>query len=113
MKIRSFFFLTCLFISLSTFSQEQVGSKLIAENLVSPVALVESPDESKRYFIVDQVGVIRIHTPESGLLQEPFLDLRDKIVPLKDAHEERGLLGLAFHPNYAQNGRFFVYYSAP
>lgn len=113
MKIRSFFFLTCLSISLSTFSQEQVGSKLIAENLVSPVALVESPDESKRYFIVDQVGVIRIHTPESGLLQEPFLDLRDKIVPLKDAHEERGLLGLAFHPDYRENGRLFVYYSAP
>lgn len=114
MKIRSFLSLTCLLIvSLAAFSQEKVGSKLIAENLVSPVAFLESPDESGRYLIVDQMGVIRIHTPESGLLQEPFLDLRDKIVPLKDAHEERGLLGLAFHPDYKENGRFFVYYSAP
>lgn len=87
--------------------------QLLADDLVSPVVLVESPDESGRYFIVDQVGLIWIHEPEKGVLQEPFLDLRDKIVPFKDAHEERGLLGFAFHPAYKENGRFFVYYSAP
>ena len=94
-------------------SQESVGLEVIADNLVSPVAFAESPDESGRYFIVDQVGIIKIYTPENGVLQEPFLDLKDKIVPLKDAHEERGLLGLAFHPDYRDNGRFFVYYSVP
>ncbi|MCX2838321.1 PQQ-dependent sugar dehydrogenase [Salinimicrobium sp. MT39] len=114
MKIKSFFSLICLLtISFATFSQESVGLEVVADNLVSPVAFVESPDESGRYFIVDQVGVIRIHTPQKGLLEEPFLNLKNKIVELKDAHEERGLLGLAFHPNYSENGRFFVYYSAP
>ena len=105
-----FFSLSSIFAGLS---QEKLGLELLADNLVSPVALVESPDESGRYFIVDQVGVIRIFDPQKGLLEKPFLDLKDKIVPLKHAHEERGLLGLAFHPEYSENGRFFVYYSAP
>ncbi|MCY2685669.1 PQQ-dependent sugar dehydrogenase [Salinimicrobium sp. TH3] len=113
MKIKLLFVLFSLGWVLTGSSQESVGLEVIADNLVSPVALVESPDESGRYFIVDQVGVIRIYTPQKGLLQEPFLDLKDKIVSLKDAHEERGLLGLAFHPDYNENGRFFVYYSAP
>lgn len=113
MKTRSFFSLICLLIFSVASSQEQVSLQLVAEDLVSPVALLESPDESGRLFIVDQVGVIRIHSPEKGLLSAPFLDLRDRIIPLKDAHEERGLLGLSFHPNYKENGRFFVFYSAP
>ncbi|MCM4158460.1 PQQ-dependent sugar dehydrogenase [Antarcticibacterium flavum] len=113
MKNRLFFFLISLGILHPGFSQEKVGLELLADNFVSPVALVESPDDSGRYFIVDQVGVIRVHTPRKGVLQKPFLDLKEKIVPLKDEHEERGLLGLAFHPEYSKNGRFFVHYSAP
>lgn len=112
--MRTFFMMLALgIITFTGFSQEAVGVKLVAENLVSPVALVEAPDDSKRLFIVDQVGMIRIHDPQKGLLEKPFLDLKDKIVKLKDAHEERGVLGLAFHPDYRENGRFFVYYSAP
>ncbi len=102
-----------ILIPLKLFSQAEAGLDLVAENLVSPVTLVASPDDSGRLFIVDQVGVIRVHTPEKGLLPEPFLDLRDHIIALKDAHEERGLLGLAFHPDYENNGRFYVFYSAP
>ena len=113
MKNRLFLLLFSLGSLFPAFSQEELGLELIADNFVSPVAFAESPDESGRYFIVDQVGVIRIHTPQKGLLEEPFLNLKDKIVPLKDEHEERGLLGLAFHPDYSENGKFFVYYSAP
>ncbi len=113
MKINFLFVLISLGYVLTGSSKETVGLEVVADKLVSPVALVESPDESGRYFIVDQVGVIRIYTPKKGLLEEPFLDLKDKIVSLKDAHEERGLLGLAFHPDYSGNGKFFVYYSAP
>jgi glucose/arabinose dehydrogenase len=83
----------------------------IAEGLVSPVAMAVAPDD-ERLFVVDQAGVIRII--ENGeLLEEPFLDLSDKLVELEPMYDERGLLGLAFHPDYAENGRFFVYYSAP
>lgn len=43
----------------------------------------------------------------------PFLDIPPKMVTLRTGYDERGLLGLAFHPNFAQNGKFYVYYSAP
>ena len=90
-----------------------VGLRLVADGFASPVALVEAPDGSGRRFVVDQVGVIRIVTAGGDLLPEPFLDLRSRIVALMPAFDERGVLGLAFHPGYAGNGRFFVYYSAP
>ena len=97
----------------SASAQVTIGLEKVADELVSPVALVESPDNTGRYFIVDQVGMIRILTPTKGLREVPFLNLKEKIVPLKDKHEERGLLGLAFHPNFSANGKFYVYYSAP
>ncbi|MGH8914934.1 MAG: PQQ-dependent sugar dehydrogenase [Acidimicrobiia bacterium] len=46
-------------------------------------------------------------------MDRPFLDISDKITPLSPDYDERGLLGLAFHPDYAHNGRFFVFYNAP
>ncbi|MQA97912.1 MAG: hypothetical protein GEV11_26085 [Streptosporangiales bacterium] len=75
--------------------------------------MVPAADRSGRLFIVDQAGMIRILRPDGTLAAEPFLDVRDKLVPLRPDFDERGLLGLAFHPQYAKNGRFFVYYSAP
>jgi glucose/arabinose dehydrogenase len=90
-----------------------VGLRQVADGLTSPVTAVSAPDASGRLFIVDQVGVIRILTAGGALRPEPFLDLRSRIVPLMPEFDERGVLGLAFHPNYAANGRLFVYYSAP
>jgi glucose/arabinose dehydrogenase len=92
---------------------DSVGLDLRAEGLTSPVTLAEPPDGSGSLFIVDQAGVIRVLMPDGTLLDEPFLDLREQIVDLRSGFDERGLLGLAFHPAYADNGRFFVYYSAP
>lgn len=89
------------------------GLLLMAEGLTSPVTLTEAPDGSGNIFIADQVGLIRILTADGELLDDPFLDIRDKIVTLNKDYDERGLLGLAFHPDYKSNGRFFVYYSAP
>lgn len=72
-----------------------------------------SPIGDDRRFIVEQTGEVRILDPEGQLLETPFLDLSDDIVDLADGFEERGLLGLAFHPDYAANGRLYVHYSAP
>jgi glucose/arabinose dehydrogenase len=90
-----------------------VGLRLVADGFTSPVALVSAGDGSGRRFVVDQVGLIRVLRPDGTLAPAPFLDLRSKVVPLMPEFDERGLLGLAFHPRYASNGRFFVYYSAP
>ncbi|HYN99689.1 MAG TPA: PQQ-dependent sugar dehydrogenase, partial [Actinomycetota bacterium] len=91
----------------------EVGIELVAEGLTSPIFLTESPDDSGRLFIVDQAGQIRILDEEGTLEAEPFLDLSDKLVELIPTYDERGVLGLAFHPEYEDNGRLFVYYSVP
>lgn len=86
---------------------------LVAEGLTSPVALTSAHDNSGRLFVADQTGKIRIIDRDGQLMTEPFLDLTNKIVNLNSSYDERGLLGLAFHPEYRTNSRFFVYYSAP
>lgn len=85
----------------------------VADGLVAPIQLTAPEDGTGRRFILDQIGVVRILTREGRLLDAPFLDLRNTIIKLEDEYDERGLLGLAFHPRYAQNGRFYVYYSVP
>jgi glucose/arabinose dehydrogenase len=90
-----------------------IGVELVADGLTAPVTLVAPPDGSGRLFVVDQVGLIRVIDADGTLRPEPFLDIRSRIVPLMPSFDERGLLGLAFHPSYSTNGRFFVYYSAP
>jgi len=86
--------------------------KEIASGLTSPIALVDPDDGTNRLFVVDQVGPIRI-LQDGDLLPAPFLDLTDVIVPIDTSYDERGVLGLAVHPDFETNGRFFVYYSAP
>ena len=90
-----------------------VGLHLVAEGMTSPVTMADPGDGSSRLFLVDQIGLIRVLMPDGTLLPQPFLDLRSRMVALMPGFDERGLLGLAFHPNYETNGRFFVYYSAP
>lgn len=90
-----------------------IGLELKADNLTSPLSVISPGDGTGRLFIIDQVGTIRILTSDGKLQDKPFLNISDKIVKLDPAYDERGLLGLAFHPKFKDNGRFFVYYSAP
>ncbi|MEP0547661.1 MAG: PQQ-dependent sugar dehydrogenase [Rhodothermales bacterium] len=94
-------------------AQPEAALDLVADGFTHPLALAEPPDDSGRLFVVDQTGQIWIVTAEGERLGEPFLDIADRLVELNHGYDERGLLGLAFHPDYAQNGRFFVFYSAP
>jgi glucose/arabinose dehydrogenase len=94
-----------------------VGLQLVASGLVAPLGMAVPDDGSSRLFVVDQVGQIWIIDSAGQLLPTPFQDIRDRLVPLATGgafvYDERGLLGLAFHPDYANNGRFFVFYTAP
>jgi glucose/arabinose dehydrogenase len=101
----------CLTAPLAVSAQTTVNLEVAAEGLTAPVALVSPPDGTKRRFIVEQIGVIRILTPDGKLLEEPFLNIRHRIPKLMQDFDERGLLGLAFHPDFKNNGRFFVAYS--
>ncbi|WP_230679918.1 PQQ-dependent sugar dehydrogenase [Pontibacter rufus] len=93
-------------------NSSSVELDLVAEDLTSPLFLTQAPADKDRLFVIDQIGQIRL-IKDGHLVETPFLDLKDKIVQLNPGYDERGLLGLAFHPDYAYNGRFFVYYSAP
>ncbi len=90
-----------------------IGLGLVAKGFTAPVRVVAAPDDSGRLFVVDQIGQIWVIARDGTLLQEPFLDIAARLVELSPGFDDRGLLGLAFHPEYPQNGRFFVYYSTP
>ena len=79
----------------------------IAAGLVKPNGMESAPDGSGRLFILEQTGQIRVL--REGLLEPvPFLDLSDR---LTSVGFEQGLLGLAFHPEFGQNGFFYVNYT--
>lgn len=80
----------------------------IAGGLADPINVAAPDDDSGRIFIVERVGRIRIVDADGKLLDEPFLDISDSV---KTDFLEQGLLGLAFHPDYKNNGRFYVYYN--
>jgi glucose/arabinose dehydrogenase len=86
--------------------------ELVAEGLTAPVSVTHAGDGTGRLFVVDQAGTIRV-IRDGTLLPEPFLDLTDQIVAVNPFFDERGVLGVAFHPDYERNGRFFVRYSVP
>jgi glucose/arabinose dehydrogenase len=87
-----------------------IDLKPVAFGMVSPIVGLAAPDNSGRLFIVDQIGKIWI-MQNGAVLPTPFLDVTADMVVPSPGYDERGLLGLAFHPNYTQNGRFFIRYS--
>ena len=92
-------------------SQDDVGPLQVElepflSGLASPVFITGAGDGSNRLFVVEQVGRIKVFQPGSTTATE-FLDLRSLVL----SGGERGLLGLAFHPNFESNRRFFVNYT--
>lgn len=81
-------------------------ARLVASGFRDPLDLQSAPDDTERLYVVEQGG--RIHVVRNGQVQgEAFLDIADRI----RTGGERGLLGLAFHPQFGTNRRFFVNYT--
>ncbi len=87
-------------------SAQVVELEQVASGLTMPLGLTHAGDGSGRLFILQQGGRVLIHDG-SALSPEPFLDLTSVV----SCCGERGLLGLAFHPDYRRNGRLFVNYT--
>jgi glucose/arabinose dehydrogenase len=83
----------------------RIAALPVVDGLELPV-FATAPASDPRLFIVEQTGRIRI-LADGALSPEPFLDISDRV----SAGGEQGLLGLAFHPKFAENGRFFVNYT--
>ncbi|MBK5228482.1 MAG: PQQ-dependent sugar dehydrogenase [Actinobacteria bacterium] len=79
----------------------------IASGFVAPLLVTNAGDGSGRLFVVEQGGTIRTITAKGRVAKEPFLDVSSLIV----AGGEQGLLGLAFEPDFADSGRFYIDYT--
>ena len=82
-----------------------ISLRLVTGGLTSPLDLQQPDDNSGRLFVVEQRGTIRI-VQNGTLLAAPFLDISSEV----HLEGESGLLGVAFHPHYTQDPRFFVNY---
>ncbi|MDN3725428.1 PQQ-dependent sugar dehydrogenase [Aequorivita sp. SDUM287046] len=98
--------LSFLFASIGTFAQ-QVDIELFKNGFTAPLNLQHANDD--RLFVVEQGGSIKIIQGDGTVNTTPFLNISGNI----SSGGERGLLGLAFHPDYSNNGYFFVYYTKP
>src|SRR5688500_14214561 len=79
-----------------------IRTKVAASDLVSPVSMAHAKDGSGRLFICEQTGKIKIMR-NGKLLDKPFLDVSSKLDDIGKVYSEKGLLGLAFHPDYKKN----------
>src|SRR5690242_17120344 len=87
-------------------SASAIHLRQIASGLDSPVYVASTKSEPSKLYVVEQPGVIRVLV--NGKLQsQPFLDIHTMV----KSGGEQGLLSIAFHPSYAKNHRFFVYFN--
>lgn len=95
----------------STESRMEEGPEVVLEPVIEglsfPVSMSFLPNGER--LVVERFGVIMRHTDE-GLAERPFLSLRDRMA---EVEQEKGLLGLALHPNFEENRKLYVRYSAP
>src|SRR5687768_12019700 len=91
---------------------QKVKVQLVTDKVQSPVCMATPADGSNRQFVVQKEG--KVWVIENGkLLDKPFIDVSGDMVKVNPAYDERGLLGMAFHPRFRTNGKFYLYFSAP
>jgi glucose/arabinose dehydrogenase len=96
-----------------TIAATRVDIQQVGGAFVSPIGLVAAPDNTGRLFVIDQVGKLWIIDSSGNQLPAPFMDVSSMIVALSPGYDERGLLGFAFHPQFASNRKFYIYYQLP
>lgn len=104
--MKKLLYVSCLLVSAINFAQT-VGLQSFATGFVSPVEITHPVNDS-RLFVVQQGGIIKILNPNGVTNATPFLTLTTATI---STGGERGLLGMAFHPNYATNGFFYLNYT--
>ncbi len=88
-------------------SEISIELEVVADGLMAPVYLTRAGDEMGRVFVVEQGGFIRM-VKDGVFLPRPFFDLTAEAPVCNAFIDEPGVLGLAFHPNYASKGRFSI-----
>ncbi|XP_072895524.1 HHIP-like protein 1 [Hemitrygon akajei] len=83
----------------------------VANGLRNPVAMVHANDGTHRFFIAEQIGIVWVYLHTGARLEKPFLNITHAVLTSPWEGDERGFLGLAFHPKYRYTGKVYVYYS--
>ncbi|XP_015279922.1 PREDICTED: HHIP-like protein 1 [Gekko japonicus] len=83
----------------------------VANGLRNPVAMVHANDGTHRFFVAEQVGLVWAYLPDRSRLEKPFLNISEAVLTSPWEGDERGFLGIVFHPKFKFNGKVFVYYS--
>lgn len=116
MKLMNKFVRTTLVASLiglgasAAFAEVKIKLEPYATGLNAPLAMVQ-PAGDDRKFVIEQSGRIKIINADGQVQWPAFLDIRNKIVDQMSDFDERGLIGLAFHPDFKNNGKFYISYS--
>ncbi|XP_072037162.1 HHIP-like protein 1 [Amphiura filiformis] len=98
----------------STQTQETKGCicfEEFASGLRDPMLAIPANDETQRLFIAEQIGVVYVYLNDKTKIEQPFLDLQSQVLVDPDNYDERGFLGLAFHPQHSKNRKLYVYYT--
>ena len=101
----------CLLAAVGSVANAQLTTQQVASGIDRPVFVTNAGDGSGRLFVLEQEGGIRIIDANGNLLPTKFLDIDGTVIGGDSGSDERGLLGLAFHPDYANNGKFYVNYT--
>ncbi|KAM4724247.1 HHIP-like protein 1 [Anableps anableps] len=83
----------------------------VANGLRNPLAMVHANDGTHRFFVAEQVGLVWTYLPNRSKLEKPFLNITKAVLTSSWEGDERGFLGITFHPKYKYNGKLYVYYS--
>jgi glucose/arabinose dehydrogenase len=86
--------------------------QLVTDRFISPVNMAVPGDRSGRLFFCQKEGKVWI-VQQNKQLPTPFLDVSGDMISVNPGYDERGQLGMAFHPEFRKNHKFYVYYSAP
>ncbi|MFT5422850.1 MAG: glucose/arabinose dehydrogenase [Phycisphaerales bacterium] len=112
MRIYTISAAACLGLTLTHAHAQTLSTELVASGLVRPVFVTHAPGDDSRLFVIEKQGRVRIIDLATGtLITTSFLNIDPLVGGGTSNNDERGLLGLAFHPGFQTNGRFFVNYT--
>jgi len=101
-----------MFAAAGTVSAQTMSAQQIVSGLSQPLDIIGQPGNDGRMFIVEQSGAIKVFNLATNTVSGTYINLGPSGLALTTASGEQGLLGLAFHPNFATNGYFYVSYTA-
>ncbi len=93
-------------------TEAKVSLQQVADGLTHPIWIGSPYNGSERLYVVDQIGLVKV-VENGSVLPEPFLNITDMMVQLDPGYDERGLLSIAFHPDFANNGKVYAFWTAP